>query len=149
MQLTELQIETIIAETCGTYRTGGSYTFEDVWNCIEKALAAHSAGAPGEPVAIVRDNPDDIGTFIEATCTLPVGTPLYAHPQPMTDAARDALDDIIAARKAMLKRVDDVHIADRQTGCSTVYDHELERSKALLFRAIDVEIERLDRSKGE
>lgn len=89
-----------------------------------------------------------------ASAAMRVLTPLYAHPQPtpQTDAARDALAEIITARKAMLKRIDDVHTADRQTGCNTFYDNDLERHTAILFRAIDAEIERSergDRAEGE
>ncbi|NUY33256.1 hypothetical protein F0160_22485 [Paraburkholderia sp. JPY303] len=46
----------------------------------DAALAA--GGAVQEPAAIVRDNPDDIGTIIEATRPLEVGTKLYAGPLP-------------------------------------------------------------------
>jgi hypothetical protein len=47
------------------------------WEVTAEKVAA-------EPVAIVRDNPDDIGTIIEATRPLEVGTQLYlaAAPQP-------------------------------------------------------------------
>jgi len=55
--------ETATCPTCGQ-------------NCAAPAQSA-------EPVAIVRDNPDDIGTVIEATRPLEVGTQLYlAAPQP-------------------------------------------------------------------
>lgn len=40
--LTEQQIESVIAKATGAYRTGDSYTFEDVWNCIEAALTLRS-----------------------------------------------------------------------------------------------------------
>jgi hypothetical protein len=56
------------------------------WSAALAALAAAPAQS-GEPVAIVRDNPDDIGTIIEATCPLEVGTQLYlAAPQPAQTA---------------------------------------------------------------
>jgi len=44
-----------------------------------------------EPVAIVRDNPDDIGTIIEALgdTALPVGTELFTHLTP-DDASQSA-----------------------------------------------------------
>ena len=136
-----------------------------------------SAGAQ-EPVGTAV-NDEELGRFWEmhkSASEFPVGTHVYTHPQPMpqaqpvydksvvrrlatqwgmipeTDAARDALAEIITARKAMLKRIDDVHTADRQTGCNTFYDNDLERHTAILFRAIDAEIERSergDRAEGE
>jgi hypothetical protein len=53
------------------------------------ALTAEKVAA--EPVAIVRDNPDDIGTIIEATRPLEVGTQLYlaAPQQPAQSAEQD------------------------------------------------------------
>lgn len=49
MQLDEGTIVSAVQKACGGYRTGASYDFEDVWNCIEAAfsLATHSAGAQG------------------------------------------------------------------------------------------------------
>ncbi|HDR9756473.1 TPA: hypothetical protein ACK3Q6_001650 [Burkholderia cepacia] len=42
----------------------------------------HSPAMAAEAVAVVRDNPDDLGTIIEATRPLAIGTKLYAAPQP-------------------------------------------------------------------
>ncbi|WP_205814595.1 hypothetical protein [Burkholderia sp. Ac-20345] len=49
-QLPESRIEAIISTACGQYRTGDSYTFEDVWNCIEAALASASVKVGSVPV---------------------------------------------------------------------------------------------------
>ena len=142
---------------------------------LYQILTAHSSGAQGEPVAEVESWTN--GSYhrnykLRWFKDVEIGTKLYAHPQPMpqaqpvydksvvrrlatqwgmipeTAAARDALAEIITARKAMLKRIDDVHTADRQTGCNTFYDNDLERHTAILFRAIDAEIERIER-EGE
>lgn len=86
----------------------------------------------------------DYGRAVEAEV-------LAAHNAGATTEAQPsqaALGEIIAARRSMLKRVDDVHIADRKTGCKTFYDNELERYTAILFRAIDIEIESIDREGG-
>lgn len=49
-QLPESRIEAIISKACGQYRTGDSYTFEDVWNCIEAALASANVKVGSVPV---------------------------------------------------------------------------------------------------
>ena len=118
---------------------------------LYQILTAHSSGAQGEPVAEVESWTN--GSYhrnykLRWFKDVEIGTKLYAQPQPTTDAARDVLAEIITARKAMLKRIDDVHTADRQTGCNTFYDNDLERHTAILFRAIDAEIERIER-EGE
>jgi hypothetical protein len=48
--LRELDIEAVITQACGAYKTGESYTFEDVWNCIEAALKDENL-APQPPQA--------------------------------------------------------------------------------------------------
>ncbi len=53
---------------------------------IERELLSRSARS-GKPVAVVRDNPDDIGTIIEGLVPLEVGTQLYAAPQPSAQQA--------------------------------------------------------------
>lgn len=49
-QLPETRIEAIISKACGRHRTGDSYTFEDVWNCIEAALASANVNVGSVPV---------------------------------------------------------------------------------------------------
>lgn len=142
--LTEFQIETIVAETCGTYRTGDSYTFEDVWNCIEKALAAHSAEVQ-EPVAEVinyRDVDGDLRSGIRFLGeALEDGTSLYAHPQPMpqTDAARE-----VALRLHVRRLLDFINNEGPAAKEWQAISETTERIGVLL-----AEIERLDRTKGE
>ncbi len=48
-QVRETQIESIISKACGKYRAGDSYTFEDVWKCVEVALASIPAEAGQVP----------------------------------------------------------------------------------------------------
>lgn len=58
--------------------------------------SGHSAPVAGEaqqPVAVVRDNPEDYGTVIDALVALPVGTQLFAAPQAST-VAREAQESI-------------------------------------------------------
>ncbi|RQZ33329.1 MULTISPECIES: hypothetical protein [unclassified Burkholderia] len=57
--------------------------------------------AAGQEAAIVRDNPDDIGTIIEATRPLEIGTKLYTAPpaqvatrQGLTEALRQAREEL-------------------------------------------------------
>jgi hypothetical protein len=68
--------------------TPGNAAAIRAWN-RRAALTAEKVAA--EPVAIVRDNPDDIGTIIEATRPLEVGTQLYlaAPQQPAQSAEQD------------------------------------------------------------
>ncbi|MBU9439117.1 hypothetical protein KTE91_28970 [Burkholderia multivorans] len=49
-QQPEARIEAIISKACGQYRTGDSYTFEEVWNCIEAALASANVKVGSVPV---------------------------------------------------------------------------------------------------
>jgi len=42
VELTEGQVIEAIQKACGEYRHGCSYSFEDVWNCIEAALLARA-----------------------------------------------------------------------------------------------------------
>ncbi|WP_249188873.1 hypothetical protein [Burkholderia dolosa] len=73
----------------------GDAPFEYVLAGWRAAMSAFSAPAQtADPDAIVRDNPDDIGTIIEATRPLAIGTKLYAAPQhPAQADARDGLTD--------------------------------------------------------
>ncbi|PFH29085.1 hypothetical protein [Burkholderia sp. JKS000303] len=54
--------------------------------------ASQPAAAAGQEAAIVRDNPDDIGTIIEATRPLEIGMKLYTAP-PAQVATRQGLTD--------------------------------------------------------
>lgn len=49
------------------------------------------AGEAQQPVAVVRDNPEDYGTVIDALVALPVGTQLFAAPQPSSVAGEAQL----------------------------------------------------------
>jgi hypothetical protein len=81
-------------------------------SAIERAIAILSR-APAqatEPDAIVRDNPDDIGTIIEATRPLAIGTKLYAAPQPRAQAdARDDTHQFKNFHRRLCERFDYVH----------------------------------------
>lgn len=60
--------------------------------------ASKAAGEEPQPVAVVRDHPEDYGTLIDALVALPVGTQLYAAPQASADLVRNsALGDAIRA----------------------------------------------------
>lgn len=63
---TEAQIEAIITKACGKYRIGDSYSFEDVWNCIEAALACCPDARADEPIAYEFQH-DETGrtTFVD------------------------------------------------------------------------------------
>lgn len=122
-----------------------------------------SAGAQ-EPVAVVRDYPATLGTIIEATSSLPVGTKLFAHSQPMTqtDAARDALAKAVARYDeltgsiqgctdggCLIRKPEGMHT---NGGCRCARDHmKMQRAMyaANELRNALAEIERLDRAKGE
>ena len=53
---------------------------------IRAQASAPVAGEAQQPVAVVRDNPEDYGTVIDALVALPVGTQLFAAPQPSSVA---------------------------------------------------------------
>jgi hypothetical protein len=78
------------------------FTFRKGWEAgIMQARAALTAEkVAAEPVAIVRDNPDDIGTIIEATRPLEVGTQLYlaAPQQPAQSAKQDERAAFLSGR---------------------------------------------------
>lgn len=57
-QLPEARIEAIISKACGRHRTGDSYTFEDVWNCIEVAVASDAEKVRSVPVGFRTRVPD-------------------------------------------------------------------------------------------
>jgi hypothetical protein len=77
--------------------TPGNAAAIRAWN-RRAALTAEKVAA--EPVAIVRDNPDDIGTIIEATRPLEVGTQLYlaAPQQPAQSAEQDERAAFLSGR---------------------------------------------------
>ena len=52
--------------------------------------ASKAAGEEPQPVAVVRDHPEDYGTLIDALVALPVGTQLYAAPQASADLVRNS-----------------------------------------------------------
>lgn len=118
---------------------------------LVELLAAHNAGAQ-EPVGVVhRPAPNGDDFSIEWLRVPEGGARLYAHPQPMTqtDAARDAED---AKRYRFIKSQMKVGAVQTQLplyrtlhwigyeDCSDVRNADA---------AIDAEIERLDRAKGE
>ena len=98
---------------------------------ITELLAAHNAGAQ-EPIRwLVADkiygtesifeNESDALEFKQARYTI---TPLYAHPQPMTDAARDALVKRIERHRLDINRGDTVFRCGVNAGLDLVL-HEL------------------------
>ena len=58
---------------------------------IRAQASAPVAGEAQQPVAVVRDNPEDYGTVIDALVALPVGTQLFAAPQPSSVAGEAQL----------------------------------------------------------
>lgn len=134
---------------------------------LQVLLAAHSAGAQGEPVAwrvrgIHKSGLHFLHLYTDkataekrtASVARRVITPLYAHPQPMpqTDAARDAKD---AKRYRLLRERDFVRADNPNTHayhCVGVFTSWLPAAtidRDGLDAALDAEIERLDRAKGE
>ena len=129
------------------------HDFNESATTLRSLLAAPSAGAQGEPVGTAV-NDEELGRFWEIhkpASEFPVGTHVYTHPQPMTqtDAARDAED---AKRYRFIKSQMKVGAVQTQLplyrtlhwigdeDCSDVHNEDA---------AIDAEIERLDRAKGE
>lgn len=58
-------------------------------SAVLSRLRAPVAGKALQPVAVVRDNPEDYGTMIDALVALPVGTQLFAAPQASADSDID------------------------------------------------------------
>jgi len=52
-QISEQHIIAAIKKACGEYRTNDSYSFEDVWNCIEAAFATAPTPAATAPAALM------------------------------------------------------------------------------------------------
>lgn len=90
--------------------------YYEVWQARAALTAEKVAGQ--EAVAIVRDNPDDIGTIIEATRPLEVGTQLYlAAPQQPAQPVEQALaltdeqiEDLQEAREILENMVRSVEL---------------------------------------
>ena len=63
----------------------------EAWKARAVLASAPVAGEAQQPVAVVRDNPEDYGTVIDALVALPVGTQLFAAPQPSSVAGEAQL----------------------------------------------------------
>lgn len=133
MQLTEEQIEKVALDFVKKPGMHGYIEVGDLIDFARALLAAHSAEVQ-EPVAWMyqSEDPLDGGEWLLSD-TKPNRRnvrPLYTHPQPITDAARD---ELIASV---------IHLARQQWQGNFVYTPEQVRTKL-------AEIERLDRAKGE
>ena len=113
---------------------------------LRELLAAHNAGAQ-EPVGVAGTMPGTDGFTMAAFRAedVPVGTSLYTHPQPMTDAARDEIWD--------KRPTFDTKGVPRMTLRELVREHyqhyfSVDKASALAAEHI-AEIERLDRAKGD
>ncbi|OZI75544.1 hypothetical protein [Bordetella genomosp. 6] len=81
---------------------------------IDAAMAGGASAPVAEPVAVVRDNPEDYGTIIDPLAVLPAGTLLYAGSPVAVDRQRlRDLVDVVWNEATESTAVPDTPWADR------------------------------------
>lgn len=97
---------------------GYGHAVIEVEERMHALASAPVAGEAQEPVAVVRDNPEDYGTVIDALVALPVGTQLFAAPQPSSVAgeAQEHYDEVKATLQGAHRIMESLSAIERHVG---------------------------------